>query len=160
MRRHLFEMVQTDDLFDFVGDDDDDAETILSSNLTQRSRVSLNSLTKSISLENIYNIVISENILDRIVFNRLKFLNLYGVIPGIDETTFKSFKYLMRLQIQTHNMREFWHHSADHKWLMHLNEQNRHNFSIQNNESDLLNEEILAYFKNHYLIFNLNVNGH
>ena len=144
LRRHLFQIEQNDDLFRFNNDDNQEIAN-------KTVAVQLNSQVLGLILQDLFNIRLNEELLDTKVFADLIQISIVSPLTGIDDQAFRSFNKLELLEIILVNFREFWHSSADNKWLMHLNEDKRNlNFTIKEDADENLLEENLEWYRNSY----------
>ena len=144
IRRNTFRIVQDDDLFEFEEEIINESAAAAGLN---RTVVFLNSTIATLSLYDFYNIILTSEMIDRIVFKDLTFIYISSKIAGIEESFFKSFKKLNSFWLLLHNFREFWHSSADNKWLIHLNEHRKWNFASSTNSYTVLNEQTMQWYR-------------
>ena len=149
LRKHFVEFNQEDDLFHFVDLEAANKATINSN----RTKVKLNSQINYLGLCDIYNVDLSEGIIDKYVYRRAENIMILGSFLSINDFTFKSFQFLYEIRLILSNPREFWHNSADHKWLIHINSMFAHNFTIQINQTNNINEKIIKWYKRKNVIF-------
>ena len=140
LRKHFVEFNCDDDLFDYT--DLIENKTIIGSNKT---KVKLNSQVKLLYLWDIYNVDLSESLVDKYVYKRIEYFCVFGSFLSINDFTFKSLQHLYDIRFLIRNPREFWHNSADHKWLMHINSRQAHNFTIQNQTK--ITDDIIKWYK-------------
>ena len=142
----MFEIVQNDTLFDFDDKQNYDQVAIkhYSNNSNGKHQIKLDLNISNLNIYDMYNIFVNEEIIDKIMYEKSIYIKLEGYISGISDETFKSLKHLNKLFIQTFSLRKFLHSSCDHRWLMHLNDKGKNNYTIRN-ASDLKNEEILSF---------------
>ncbi len=67
----------------------------------------------------IYRIYFDDNLFNRGIFKEIKILDLNGIINGIQDDLFKSFKQLILIRIRTQHVRQLF--AKNNKWLEHLN---------------------------------------
>ena len=63
--------------------------------------------------------ILDRGMLNVNLFRRVKMIRVNGVLNGIEEDLFKSFKFLKNIDFQINNFKEFFH--AGTKWMSHLN---------------------------------------
>jgi hypothetical protein len=67
----------------------------------------------------IYRIYFDDNLFNRGIFKEIKILDLNGIINGIQDDLFKSFKELILIRIRTQHVRQLF--AKNNKWLEYLN---------------------------------------
>ena len=145
MRKYLFEIEQIDDLFDF----NYEQQFVMN----KSSNINFARLRSSILVLfyfDVYNIYFDERFLDKFVFKHTRNLEIDGFISGVSDYAFKSLKELSLVSFKIQCLKEFIHSSADHKWMIYLNENGKHNFTLANNYD--LNKTVLTFMKNNYFV--------
>ena len=147
MRKHFFEFNQDDDLFEFMNNYKETNSMALDLNKTQ---VYLNSNIEILQLYDIYNLKLTEALIDKYVYKRTKQFIIDGTFLNINDFTFKTFKYLSEIKLVFRNPKEFWHNSADHKWLSYINSIHSHKFTIKNKTK--ISQKIIDWYDNHKIL--------
>ena len=68
-----------------------------------------------------YRISLNHEILEPNMISKAEQILITGTLQSVDEFMFMSFKCIKSIVLALKNTEEFWHSSADHKWLLSVN---------------------------------------